>query len=428
MEKTASTENKSVNVTNIERSQTKASALDNKLVTFLHIENDFNCVICMQVSDEPVRCNGMCAGIFCDACMKKSLAQSKKCPLCNLKDITAKKDVVVRNQIMKRYVFCINSSNDNDNDNDNDNVNDQNNSSASNSERKASSDMKCTWIGRYDELSTHLKQCEFELTVCSYDECEEKIERRDLDMHLQACMHRTINCDHCMVAVKSSRIEDHLNQCPKIEVLCICQSKFTREKMDEHRDKHCPLTEIECEVIGCNTKVMRKDYLKHQDDAAKKHVRLLSAVVQRLNSAEGPNPSQIKWRLEDIAAKLQEGRFVEKTYRSPTFEVNFHGSIKLYISFNIHGNRVGLYLYKENGNPEILSNKNILNIGGTSFTITKDGLSDKKRIFTDSSILHSDGRGWRKFLADMTPYIENDGINITLNLKLKIIDEPLVLK
>ena len=419
MEKTASTENTSVNVTNIERSQTKASALDNKLVTFVHYtDDDFNCVICMQVSDEPVRCNGMCAGIFCNACMEKSLAQSKKCPLCNLKDITTKKDVVVRNQIMKHQVFCINSNN---------------NDSIVGEKRKTSSDMKCTWIGRYDELSTHLKQCKFELTVCTYDGCEKKIERRYLDWHLRFCIHRTTNCVHCMVAVQSSRMEDHLNQCPKIEVLCICQSKFTREKMDEHRDKHCPMTEIECEVIGCGTIVARKDYLKHQKDAAMEHVRLLSAVVQtlvdqRLNSAEGPNSSQIKWRLTDIAAKLQEGGIVKKTYRSPTFKVNFRGTIKLYISANIEGNKLGLFLYKENGNSEILSNKNILNIGGTSLTITKDGLSDRKGNYPDDSFLDCQGHGWSTFLADMTPYIDNDGINITLNLKLKIIDKPLELK
>ena len=417
MEKTAvSTENSNVNVINIDRSQTKASLLNNKIVTFVNIDNDFNCVICMQVSDEPVRCNGMCAGIFCDVCMKECLAHIKKCPSCNLKDITAKKDVLVRNQIMKHQVFCINSSNTTNQD------------QATSRKRKASSDVKCSWTGRYDELSTHLKQCEFEMTVCTNDGCEEKIERRDLGLHLQACIHRTINCVHCMIFVKATKNAVHLNQCPKLEIICKCRSKLPREKMDEHRNKHCPLTEIECEVIGCNAKVMRKDYLKHQDNAAKEHVRLLSAVVQRLNSTVGPNPSQIKWRLANIAAKKQEGRFVIKNYNSPAFEVKFSGSIKLYISAYINGNQLELFLNRVIDHSDILSNKSILNIGGTSIDISKVGQPCSKYYYSDDCFLRncSNGIGWS--IADITRYIDNDGFNITLNLQLKMANEPLVLK
>jgi hypothetical protein len=287
----------------------------------------------MQVSDEPVRCDGMCAGIFCDECMKESLTQSKKCPSCNVKTAKPKKDVLVRNQIMKHQVFCINSSN-----------NYLDACTTTSGKRKASSDVNCAWTGRYDELSTHLKQCEFEMGVCTNDGCEEKIKRCDLDQHLQACIHRTTNCVHCMVTAKASRMADHLNQCPKLEIMCKCKSKFTREKMDEHRNEDCLLTEIECEVIGCGTKVIRQNYLKHQDDAAKDHVRLLSAVVQRLNSAVGPNPSQIKWRLTDIAAKLQESQLVKKSYWSPPFKVKFSGSIKLLTYAYIQGNKLGLFL------------------------------------------------------------------------------------
>ena len=53
-------------------SQTIASALGNRIVTFVSIDDDFNCVICMQVADEPVRCSGLCGGIFCNACMRQA--------------------------------------------------------------------------------------------------------------------------------------------------------------------------------------------------------------------------------------------------------------------------------------------------------------------------------------------------------------------
>ena len=196
--------------------------------------------------------------------------------------------------------------------------------------------------------------------------------------------------------------------------------------MDEHRDKDCPMTEITCEVIGCGRKIMRKDYEKHQDDAAKEHVRLLSATLQRVVEMIDPRPSQVNWRVPDIAAKLREASASKKYYYSPTFGILFRGSHKLCIQVKIQGNKLGLYLCKESANSD---NKNRLDISGTSFTISKAGQSDRKRIYQFNSFLEPPrwGYGWSSFLADPLLYTDNDGINITLDLKLNEINEPLVL-
>ena len=130
-------------------SQTIASALNNRVVTFVDIDNDFDCVICMQVADNPVRCSSMCAGIFCERCMQQSLARDASCPSCKKANITALKDVVLRNQIMKHQVYCLN-----------------NNGSGS-----ASADVKCKWIGNYDQLADHLTQCEYIELVISQTNC-----------------------------------------------------------------------------------------------------------------------------------------------------------------------------------------------------------------------------------------------------------------
>ena len=61
-------------------SQTVASAFGNRIVTFVDIDNEYNCVICMQVADEPVRCSGLCAGILCNGCMQQALACNRSCP------------------------------------------------------------------------------------------------------------------------------------------------------------------------------------------------------------------------------------------------------------------------------------------------------------------------------------------------------------
>jgi len=403
-------------------SQTTSSALNNRIVKFVDFDNeDFDCVICYQIADEPVRCNSMCSGIYCNGCMQQALNRYNCCPSCSRNDATALKDEVLRNQTMNHQVYCINNT-DIDIDIDTDQA-----TSKSNGYPKESSDSKCSWIGKYDELSIHINHCEFELLSCPNDECEEKIERRKFEQHLISCIHRTTICVYCNKTIKSTQVEDHLSRCPKVEVSCVCEYKCTRDMMDEHRDKDCPMTEITCEVIGCGRKIMRKDYEKHQDDAAKQHVRLLSATLQRVvETYADPQPFQIKWRVPDIAAKLEEALASMKTYKSPTFDILFRGSHKLCIQVEVDGNKLGLYVLKDIATS---NNKNRLDISGTSFTVTKDGQSDMKRTYPSNSFLEPPrwGYGWSSFIADMTPYIDNDGINITLDLKLNKINEPLVL-
>ena len=74
--------------------------------------------------------------------MQQYLARNRSCPSCKKARITALKDVVLRNQIMK--VEATKTSN-----------------SRKRKASSASSDEK--WTGKYDELSTHMKQCDFEL-------------------------------------------------------------------------------------------------------------------------------------------------------------------------------------------------------------------------------------------------------------------------
>ena len=226
-------------------SQTTSSALNNRVVNFVCIENDFDCVICMQVADNPMRCSGMCAGVFCTGCMQQTLRVKKTCPSCMKSNIIALNDVVLRNLIMKHHVYCINSGA-------------ADHASEAKGEELKSADDKCAWTGNYDQLAAHLSQCKFEMVSCKNDGCIEMIEQFKLIDHMQACAHRTENCLLCGEIMKATAITKHVEE--------------------------CPMMEIQCEVIGCNTMMMRRDYEKHQDDAAKQHV--CATTISCLSGAE----------------------------------------------------------------------------------------------------------------------------------------------
>ena len=153
---------------------------------------------------------------------------------------------------------------------------------------------------------------------------------------------------------------------------------------------------------------------------------LLSAAYQELKEVTRPQPFKIKWRITDIAAKLQEAAHEIKRYSSPRFDVFFQDTRKLYIQCNIEGNKLGLFLGQDVQESDENSS---LDIGGTSFTVTKEGLPDKKCSFNIVQILCLPTHMWGlpSFLADIRPYIDNNCINVTLHLMRHKDNESLVL-
>jgi len=345
---------------------------------------------------------------------------------------TALKDVLLRNQILKHDVYCLNKG---------PNI-DEHTSTDSRKRKAAPDDDKCTWIGKYDQLADHLNQCLYGIVKCFNDGCADKVVRCKLMEHLAVCVHRMANCEHCNDVVKAAAMFNHLRQCPKVVVSCECGFECTRDALTAHRDKDCPLVEICCDVIGCDAKMMRGDYEKHQERAASHHVRLLStalgksleensrlsATVQKIVSAVSTttNSMQLKVRLTDIAAKLREAAVEEKFYYSARFDVLCHGNHKLNMAARIQGNKLGLYLHKD---VAMSDDKGSLDIGGSSISVTKAGLIGKKLTFElgeDFISAPSWGRGYKNFFKDMTPYIDNDRINIVLDLKLNSVNEPVL--
>jgi len=277
-------------------SQTKASALGNRNVTFECIDKDFNCAICYQVADEPTRCIGHCAGIFCNVCMQQALQLKKSCPFCNRDDITVWRDLVLRNQILKHQVFCINGAAD----------------TTTDRKRKATSADKCTWMGKYDDLKAHLNTCQYERVLCDNNGCIKSIQRREIKLHHQECVHRLLGCRYCNHAFTIVHMNTHLQQCPMVEMTCECGFDCIRDSMDQHRARDCPLVKIVCDVVGCNAMIMRRDYEKHQQEAAEHHVRLLSSEVGSMKKdivrllADNVNMKQVVANTSVTNARVRE--------------------------------------------------------------------------------------------------------------------------
>ena len=407
-------------------SQTIASAFDNRVVTFVDISDKFDCVICLNVADDPVRSSLNCISIFCNGCMRQALAHRRHCPTCdeeiaNETDIRKLRDSHIRKDIFNYAVYCINQTDDN----------------IDHNSRKRKEDGKCTWIGKYDQLAAHLNQCDYEMVKCTNNGCAAKFERWMMMEHLQVCPHRMVNCGHCNVVVKAAAMLNHLRQCPKVDVSCECGFECSRDTLPAHQENDCLLAEISCDVIGCDAKMRRCDYEKHQDESAPQHVRLLKQ--QNIGLAAGfdilkcenarllagdaiqvvsitPN-KQFKWRISEITSKLQEAIIDEKDYNSARFDLFFHGNHKLYIQAQLKGTRLGLFLWKD---ITLSEDKNRIGVSGSSFSLSAPDVLEYKLSLPAEMMMLGPiwSLGFRLFIRDITPYIDNNCINVQLDLEL----------
>ena len=129
-------------------SQTTASALNNRIVTFVNaIPKEMECAICFKIADDPVRCGLSCRVIFCSVCMQQALDRRRKCPTCGKEidedtDIRELRDTRIRSDILDYTVYCLNKGPDQSA-----NI-DQH--SSTDSSKAALDDDKCLWTGKYN--------------------------------------------------------------------------------------------------------------------------------------------------------------------------------------------------------------------------------------------------------------------------------------
>jgi len=426
-------------------SQSLSSSLGSKYVTFVDkIDEDFNCTICLNVADEPSRCSSLCGAMFCGDCMKQALQSKKCCPACNKTKVTATKDVILRNQIMKQSVYCINT-----------NPEDQIiTTKTSPTKRKAS---RCSWIGKYDQLEQHLKECDYQKVKCSYPGCDIFIDRIELDRHKQSCLFQLKHCDYCKIQFNLKSLKDHLSQCPSRLVKCTCGLSCLAKNLNNHKTNDCPDGVVQCNIGGCQEKVIRKEYQAHLSSASNKHIQLLSSKVEELKTINAKNLSEIQslqcengeltdrldglsnendtlterldslsskvdtysavinWKLTDIKAKMKEASKEEKIWSSREFDIYFNGHQKLLIQAKINKKslRIGLF----NG----LNAEHKIDLSDTQIVISKDKQPDLSNTM-HCNPCEKNERYTYDMTENMTPYIDKDCINVTVHLKLKVVD------
>ena len=160
------------------------------MASALSIQNDsntayfdnFTCIICLEVLQEPVQCVKN-EHYFCKKCITKHLKRSQTCPLCqdNLTYETLRPIPRAVANILEQFQ----------------------------SQRCKYASRGCTSAVRREALSSHHEECDFAPVKCSYDSCEATVNRQDLVSHQQACEFRSVTYNDCQEAMRQREYRKH---------------------------------------------------------------------------------------------------------------------------------------------------------------------------------------------------------------------------
>ena len=136
----------------------------------------------------------------------------------------------------------------------------------------------CGWNGKLVDGEKHLKECGKFFVTCTL-ECGDVTERCEMSNHLKTeCLLREMKCEFCDLVFIFKNLNEHLKTCPAHPIVCKCSRVLRRDAVEEHIDKDCELTEIECPYAkySCKIgKILRKDLLVHKKEFYIEHQDML---------------------------------------------------------------------------------------------------------------------------------------------------------
>ena len=127
----------------------------------------------------------------------------------------------------------------------------------------------CGWNGKLVDGEKHLKECGKFFVTCTL-KCGDVTERCEMSNHLKTeCLLRKAKCEFCDLVIIFKNLNEHLMTCPAHPIVCKCSRVLRRDAVEEHIDKDCELTEIECPYAKYSCKIRkipRKDLLAHKKE------------------------------------------------------------------------------------------------------------------------------------------------------------------
>lgn len=236
---------------------------------------EYICPLCHGIYVDPII--DSCAHIFCKKCFMHYLGNesNKKCPIGqNIVDKVKIKEFEFITEIIKRQnAYCINKT------------------------------KGCNWVDSYAERPDHVElHCEYQQINCSNDGCNMIINRRDLAIHNEVCLFKLSLCMKCNQEIVRGLLMNHRSECPKEELICVCEQVYFRDMIDKHKRDECPMTKINCQysIYGCQENFIRSEQQNHNNQLIEKHNQL---VLKWINEIKNQFDQSYEKQYEELKEK-----------------------------------------------------------------------------------------------------------------------------
>lgn len=118
----------------------------------------------------------------------------------------------------------------------------------------------CLSVHYFENIEEHEIGCEYSFYQCMFPNCDNYINLKSDDNHIDICPYKVVTCEYCKYILEKDTLDNHLEKCPSLFNICnYCKKIIEYDKYIEHISK-CKNYYILCDK--CNTKL----YNSSKDD------------------------------------------------------------------------------------------------------------------------------------------------------------------
>ncbi|CAO3665549.1 unnamed protein product [Rhizopus microsporus] len=211
------------------------SIVDLRAVKYVEkVNENLICCICQTPFIDPV--TTPCGHTFCLQCIQQALESSNLCPIDRavISHELQPAIKIISNMVNELLVHCTQEG--------------------------------CDFTCQRQLIESHIKNdCQYTMTCCELEECQELFLKRDLGSHTEKCQFRTSKCFMCKKKLKVFELQSHFDLCPAEIIECtFCKTSRSRLEHTSHIDE-CPQYKLDCNYrdFGCSWKGERQDLSDH---------------------------------------------------------------------------------------------------------------------------------------------------------------------
>ena len=273
-------------------------------------------------------------------------------------------------------------------------------------------------------FAAHEVSCPEVACGCQYADlgCGERIKRKDLMKHMESAAeaHNALLLRE-VVGLRGALVDQ------KQQTLGLQRETASlQQELAEQKQKVDNQTAILLRELGGQ----KRELANTMETQSAGHAANLQRQLASLQRTSTLKPITLIWKVEGMAAKIQIAREEAKEIYSPYFDMpDLRGGVSMmHLQMTLTGAKMGLHFGKR---PKAYGSSSDCDVDISGWQVSLSGarITTQKTMAMTPGSMCENGKlhGWASFAADVTAYMANDAITITIVVKVNGSGAPIVL-